>query len=49
MTPSEQIKAIRAKTGLSQVKFSAQFGVPKRTLEHWDLEPESHQIMYSNF
>ena len=36
MTPSEQIKAIRAKTGLSQVKFAAQFGVPKRTLEHWE-------------
>lgn len=36
MTPSEQIKAIRAKTGLSQAKFAAQFGVPKRTLEHWE-------------
>ena len=36
MTPSEQIKAIRAKTGLSQVKFAAQFGIPTRTLEHWE-------------
>lgn len=36
MNPSEQIKAIRAKTGLSQVKFAAQFGIPTRTLEHWE-------------
>ena len=36
MTTAEQIKAIRAKTGLSQVKFAAQFGLPKRTLENWE-------------
>ena len=36
MTTAEQIKAIRAKTGLSQAKFAAQFGIPTRTLEHWE-------------
>ena len=30
------IKEIRAKTGLSQVKFCERFCIPRRTLEDWE-------------
>lgn len=30
------IKEIRALTGLSQVKFSEQYGIPRRTIESWE-------------
>lgn len=36
MTTKEQIRAIRAATGLSQVKFSERFGIPRRTIEDWE-------------
>lgn len=32
------IKEIRAKTGLSQVKFAEKFCVPRRTLEDWEAK-----------
>lgn len=31
------IKDIRARTGLSQVKFSLRFCIPRRTLENWEM------------
>lgn len=31
-----EVKAIRAKTGLSQSRFAAVVGVSKRTLENWE-------------
>ncbi|GAA0852428.1 helix-turn-helix domain-containing protein [Aliiglaciecola litoralis] len=31
-----EVKAIRAKTGLSQVRFANVIGVSKRTLENWE-------------
>ena len=36
MTPSAQIKAIRASTGLSQKKFAEKTGVPARTILSWE-------------
>lgn len=36
MTPTEQIRAIRAKTGLSQARFSKQYGIPCSTYEKWE-------------
>lgn len=36
MTPAEQIKAIRAVTGLSQKKFADRTGVPARTILSWE-------------
>ena len=36
MTPAEQIKTIRASTGLSQKKFAEQTGVPVRTILSWE-------------
>ena len=36
MTPAEQIKSIRASTGLSQAKFAETFGIQSRTLERWE-------------
>lgn len=36
MTPSEQIRAIRAKTGLSQARFAERYGIPRRTIENWE-------------
>lgn len=30
------IKEIRAKTGLSQIKFCERFCIPRRTLENWE-------------
>lgn len=47
MTPSEQIKEIRASTGLSQKKFAEKTGVPVRTLISWevgDRKPPSYAI-----
>ncbi len=36
MDISEKIKELRKKTGLSQSKFSAKFGIPVRTLQQWE-------------
>ena len=36
MTPSEQIRAIRAKTGLTQQAFANCYEIPKRTIENWE-------------
>ena len=36
MDISEKIKKLRKKTGLSQSKFSAKFGIPVRTLQQWE-------------
>jgi len=36
MTPAEQIRAIRAKTGLSQAAFCEKYDIPKRTWENWE-------------
>lgn len=47
MTSAEQIKAIRASTGLSQARFSASFGIPCRTFEKWeagDRKPPDYVI-----
>nr|DAH24641.1 MAG TPA: putative transcriptional regulator [Caudoviricetes sp.] len=37
MTTSEQIKAIRASTGLTQKEFEKAFGIPSRTYEAWEM------------
>ena len=37
METAEQIKAIRARTGLSQKMFSEAFGIPSRTYEAWEM------------
>lgn len=34
--PEPEVKVIREKTGLSQVRFAAMIGVSKRTLENWE-------------
>lgn len=36
MTPAEQIKEIRASTGLSQKKFADKTGVSARTILSWE-------------
>ncbi|WP_026834601.1 helix-turn-helix domain-containing protein [Eubacterium xylanophilum] len=36
MEISARIKELRKKTGLSQSKFSAKFGIPVRTLQQWE-------------
>ena len=36
MDISDRIKELRKKTGLSQSKFSAKFGIPVRTLQQWE-------------
>ena len=36
MNISEHIRELRKKTGLSQSKFSAKFGIPVRTLQQWE-------------
>ncbi len=36
MNISDMIKELRKKTGLSQSKFSAKFGIPVRTLQQWE-------------
>lgn len=47
MTSSEQVKAIRASTGLSQKKFADKTGVPARTILSWetgDRKPPAYVI-----
>lgn len=47
MTPSEQIKAIRSSTGLSQKSFAEKTGVPARTILSWetgDRKPPAYVI-----
>ena len=36
MNIPDRIKELRKKTGLSQSKFSAKFGIPVRTLQQWE-------------
>ena len=36
MTTADQIRAIRASTGLSQSRFSQVYEIPRRTLEDWE-------------
>jgi DNA-binding transcriptional regulator YiaG len=36
MTPAEEIKSLRAATGLSQAAFAAHWSIPRRTLEDWE-------------
>jgi putative transcriptional regulator len=36
MTPAEEIKSIRSRTGLSQASFAARYDIPKRTVEAWE-------------
>lgn len=36
MTPAEQIKAIRKRTGMTQAEFAAEFEMPRRTIENWE-------------
>ena len=33
-----RIEEIRKLTGLTQVKFSERYGIPRRTLEHWERD-----------
>ena len=47
MEQAEQIKALRASTGLSQKKFAEKTGVPARTIVSWetgDRTPPSYVI-----
>lgn len=34
--PADRIRAIRRQTGLSQARFAARYGIPKRTIEDWE-------------
>lgn len=36
MTHAEQIRAIRARTGLSQEAFSRAYEIPRRTIQDWE-------------
>ena len=36
MTTAEQIRAIRAATGLTQQAFGERFGIPRRTIQEWE-------------
>ena len=36
MTTAEQVKTIRAKSGLTQSAFADRFEIPLRTLEDWE-------------
>lgn len=36
MNTAEQIRAIRARTGLSQAAFAARYEIPLRTYEDWE-------------
>lgn len=36
MTTAEQIRSIRAKTGMTQAAFCERYDIPKRTWENWE-------------
>ena len=40
-----EIREIREKTGMSRAEFSRAYGIPVRTLEDWEAENGSVQIM----
>ena len=47
MTPAEQVKEIRASSGLTQEKFAEKIGIPLRTLISWetgDRKPPAYTI-----
>ena len=33
----EELKSLRHKTGMSQKDFAKEFGIPKRTIESWEM------------
>lgn len=44
---SEEVKRMRAITGLSQSQFAKRFGIPTRTLQKWECgqsEPKSYVL-----
>ena len=51
-TPREvDVKAVRAKTGLSQPRFAATFGISVNTLRHWehgDRKPQGPALVLLN-
>lgn len=47
-----EIKNIRAKTGLSQAKFAKKYGIPRRSIENWEMgvnEPPEYLQKLLNF
>ena len=36
MDTRQEIRRMRRETGMSQVKFSEYFGIPRRTVEDWE-------------
>ena len=45
----EEFKALRKRTGMSQSKFSKTFGIPKRTIESWEMgvsSPRNYNFEY---
>lgn len=38
MKKTNEVKEIRAMTGLSQARFADKYGIPKRTLEDWEAD-----------
>lgn len=48
MTTAEQIKAIRASTGLTQKEFEKAFGIPSRTYEAWEMGERKPPITSSD-
>lgn len=37
MEMKEQIKQLRARTGLTQAKFAEKFSIPKHNVETWEM------------
>lgn len=44
MITGDQIRALRARLGLTQAAFCERFGVPINTLRHWELRGVSHGV-----
>lgn len=36
MNTAEEVRAIRASTGLSQQSFGDRYGIPRRTVDNWE-------------
>lgn len=46
---SQELKRLRENTGLSQKEFSKTFGIPKRTIESWEMgvtSPRDYNYRY---
>ena len=52
MNEINEIKRIRAEAGLTQVEFAKKYGIPRRTIESWEVSqtnPTPYLVRFLEF